>query len=393
MKKCSEIKDCISLYIDNELDPDELKAFEEHMAACADCRSELDEMMQIVGLCKDIPEVELPENFKAELHIKLLEVHGQTQKAGKPPFFYSGYFKLFSSVAAVFLLVFLIRGLYGFDLFQGTKTSNSADRPEMAAEAPAQAQAQTQEQTQAQDQTQAEAQARKDMSFADETTADRVMSQPAAKYRSSTGAGASDSMQETVPATREPDRFTSGDRNVQLMAEAKLAPEKVTRNQTTLVVTVDDPAAQLESIRNIVLENGGAEQQKAKADVTVQAAGETQEADTQETATQETGTELVMSVPNIQYETFLKALKTNYGETNVTPGEIITEDMGPAIEELLKRSDSLDSEMEKLEKDTSGQGQEELDRLNAEKLEIQDEIDALRLGTDNIAVKIILKKA
>ncbi|NJD03333.1 MAG: hypothetical protein FIA99_12245, partial [Ruminiclostridium sp.] len=124
MKKCSEIKELISLYIDDELETDERREFEEHTDSCGECRDELDELTRIIGLCRITEEEELPVDFRIELHQKLLEVQKQSKEV-KPVFYNTRYFKLFSSVAAVFLLVFLIKGFYDFDLFSNGKADRS----------------------------------------------------------------------------------------------------------------------------------------------------------------------------------------------------------------------------------------------------------------------------
>lgn len=142
MKNCSEIKEFISLYIDDELEPDKRKELEEHIDSCGVCRNELNELMRIIGLCRNIAVVELPGNFRIDLHQKLLEVQGHAEGTVKPVFFRTKYFKLFSSVAAVFLLIFLLKGFFSFDLFPNEKASESSDRIDMMAESPAQDSAQ-----------------------------------------------------------------------------------------------------------------------------------------------------------------------------------------------------------------------------------------------------------
>ena len=74
MKNCTEVRNLISLYIDDELSKAELEEFNEHINSCSHCRAELEEIKTIVRLCRDIDEVELPANFKLELHEKLVEI-------------------------------------------------------------------------------------------------------------------------------------------------------------------------------------------------------------------------------------------------------------------------------------------------------------------------------
>lgn len=73
MKKCEEIMELISLYIDDDLNETEKHQFEEHINSCIKCREELDLQMEIINLCQDMEEVELPEDFNRQLNQKLVE--------------------------------------------------------------------------------------------------------------------------------------------------------------------------------------------------------------------------------------------------------------------------------------------------------------------------------
>lgn len=46
--------------------------FERHMAQCAACRQEFEETKKIVALCRQMPEIPLPEGFAQRLHERLL---------------------------------------------------------------------------------------------------------------------------------------------------------------------------------------------------------------------------------------------------------------------------------------------------------------------------------
>ena len=366
MKKCSEIKENISLYIDNELEPDELKEFEEHIAFCEDCRNELNEIMQIVGLCKNTAEVELPENFKNELHLKLLEAQEQ-RNAEKLAFFHSRYLKLFSSIAAVFLLVFLIRGLYNFNLFTGAKSGGSTGSMNNTAAA-----------TNSQDSVK--------MKGIAEAPAAEAGNGLKAKNDDSAYQYAGGTDQGTQANGSEMFRASNDNRDAQLNMETSgSAAEKAAKNQTSLTIAVDDPAAQLENVRTIALESAGMEQAamlKSDADEVKQAA-----------VTSDTGSiELTLDIPSVQYGTFVDALNASYGQANIEPGNMATEDMTPTLEELLKQADNLDLELEKAQNANDDSKQEEIDKLKAEKAQIQDEIDNIRLGSDITVVKVILKK-
>lgn len=104
MKKCEEIMELISLYVDGELCETEKQQFEEHINSCVKCREELDLQMEIINLCHNIEEADIPEDFDRQLHEKLVN-----EKQRKGPLFRmnSKYIKLASSVAAAVLLIFI----------------------------------------------------------------------------------------------------------------------------------------------------------------------------------------------------------------------------------------------------------------------------------------------
>ena len=360
MKKCSEIKELISLYIDDELEPDERREFEEHTDSCEECRNELDELMRIVGLCRTAKEEELPADFRTELHQKLLEVQKQSKEAVKPMFYHTKYFKLFSSVAAVFLLVFLIRGFYNFGLFSNGKADQSAERVNIMAEAPAE------------DQLQMKAAA---PDTGNDSGNSMEKSEEDFQYSYNEDKG-------TQAGGTEIGRSTTGGRETQAGLAAAGAGESVTRNTTSITVAVDDPDAQVKIIEAIAVKNSGLEQQTAQPDGTE--TGYTAEVDG-------SGVVLLLNIPNMQLNAFIDALNTGYGQSNVQPEAVISEDMSVAIEDLLKQLDNLDMEIEKVENaDDASTG--ELDKLKEQKTEIQNKIDAIRMESDITNVKVIVKK-
>ncbi len=69
--KCEHIRELMSAYIDNEINEVDKIKFEKHIAECTECKEEYELLMDIVKECSDIDEVELPEDFREELHNKL----------------------------------------------------------------------------------------------------------------------------------------------------------------------------------------------------------------------------------------------------------------------------------------------------------------------------------
>lgn len=356
MKKCSEIKELISLYIDDELEADERREFEEHTDSCGECRDELDELTRIIGLCRITEEEELPVDFRIELHQKLLEVQKQSKEV-KPVFYNTRYFKLFSSVAAVFLLVFLIKGFYDFDLFSNGKADRSVEGINNMAAAPAK------------DGIQMKAALPE---TADGTGDSKERSGEAFQDSYNGGKG-------TQAGGTEADRSTAGDREPLVGLAAAETKEGVYKNSTGITIAVDDPETQIENIKAIAVKSSGMEPQAEDG------------AGTAYTAEADGSIVLFLNIPGTQLNAFINALNTGYGQSNVQPEAVIKEDMSAAIEDLLKQSDNLDLEIEKAENaDDVDTG--ELDKLKGQKVEIQDRIDAIRLESDLINVKVILKK-
>ncbi len=71
--KCETIRNLLSSYIDRELNDIEKTELENHLAECDECRQEYEMLLDIVSACSNLEEVELPQDFKTELHQRLIE--------------------------------------------------------------------------------------------------------------------------------------------------------------------------------------------------------------------------------------------------------------------------------------------------------------------------------
>lgn len=130
MKNCEEVLELLSLYIDKELDDVTVKAVEEHIESCSSCKAELCQLIEIVKMCNDIDEVELPDNFKESLHQKLvLEQENMIIKMQENKKTIRKMMKTVASVAAMFILVFAAYGLMNTGAFKALLGFNSKEAP------------------------------------------------------------------------------------------------------------------------------------------------------------------------------------------------------------------------------------------------------------------------
>ena len=106
MLTCEQVREQISLYIDHELTDDELQTFEQHLSTCEQCRQEVDLLKSIVRECNEIEEVELPDDFKQQLHQKLVQT-GQDTRQTKRRWYMN--WKAYSGLAAAILLILLVK--------------------------------------------------------------------------------------------------------------------------------------------------------------------------------------------------------------------------------------------------------------------------------------------
>ncbi|NLD50300.1 MAG: hypothetical protein GX660_24440 [Clostridiaceae bacterium] len=112
MKNCNEVKELISMYIDNELDEMDRKNVEKHVESCTECKNELEDLRKMVNFLGSFDEVDLPSDFKETLHEKLVNNKEKMQNRNRFLLISNNkYFRAVTSVAAVILIIFMARGL------------------------------------------------------------------------------------------------------------------------------------------------------------------------------------------------------------------------------------------------------------------------------------------
>ena len=380
MINCSNARENICAYIDNELGIDERLSFEKHITSCKECKNELDEMSQIVGLCKNLPQQELPVDFKMELHEKLLAVAGRQEVSVKnikrsKSFLFT---KTFASIAAGILLIFLAGSFYRFGLFTQMKAQDSANSALMAAEQPAAA--------------------KMDGNLTDNggngEAEGAVGSNKALKsYSESVGdSAAADSF--------EIDRSSSAQNRETALAGAvqMLKLENASNKLSTITITVVDPEVQAEKVKTLALENSGDLAEKSSYEIGSAATAPIdqnmtiQAKSTIDTAAAPVQTELDLIIPQTQYDQFISALNTTFGEANVQIGAFVTEDVTDALNSNIDRSNEIDSRMQELQKKDSEKNSEEISKLKDEKDTVDSQIEKMRLGSDFVNITVLINK-
>lgn len=80
--KCSDVTPLLSLYIDKQLDAQQMKQIKEHLHSCENCNVEYHALIDLLADISEIPQLELPEHFSRNLHLRL-EQEASKMKSAK----------------------------------------------------------------------------------------------------------------------------------------------------------------------------------------------------------------------------------------------------------------------------------------------------------------------
>lgn len=141
--KCDEINDRLSLYIDNELSPEEMRQVEEHLQSCEICQKEYEDYKNLISVLNGLPEEEPPEGYCKRLHKKLLENSPQREikkQVSKIMSLNRSKWLKYGSIAAALVLVIAVAGINNFG-GMGMKAKNESSYDMSTTEAPAAPQA------------------------------------------------------------------------------------------------------------------------------------------------------------------------------------------------------------------------------------------------------------
>jgi len=112
--KCNEIRELLSLYIDQMLDESQIKEVEEHLSACDACRNEYNELKEMVDLLGHAEMIPVPAAFDFRLKKALKEEKQSMLASGMigKPLKKKSQWRMLTSIAAVFAVGVLSFGLY-----------------------------------------------------------------------------------------------------------------------------------------------------------------------------------------------------------------------------------------------------------------------------------------
>lgn len=381
MTSCADVRENISAYADNELSASERESFEEHISRCPSCRDELEDMLRIIAICRSMPQQELPEGFKAELHEKLTAVsarqtniHVIREKPKKIVFA-----RTIASIAAGILLIFLGGGIIRFGLFSGGFMSKSSDNADMTASTPAPS-AKPAENSLAYSINEAQ-----DMDIdgfqSSEPMADAPMDALSMDYGIMDSGNGAEITAKSFTANRsvEKDERDNG-HNQGMNAEA------ATSKTATITVTTRDIAAASGKVTILAAVNNG----MAPAENIAFDGQDIPETSALSIHMEEENTQkqLQYVFAEADYSAFAAALNDTFGAADVQTGAFVSEDMTDTINVLIDQSVMYDAEIQKLQNDNNAKAPEEINKLKKEKESIDEQIEWIRLNSDFVTVTI-----
>jgi hypothetical protein len=349
MRKCTEYKEMIYEYIDNELDSNLLTEFEDHIKICLSCKVELDEYVQTLKLINSIEEEELPQNFKENLHAKLIEEKSNSDKKNNILFIRKKYFRVIGSIAAIFIFAVIMKGFLGNQMSMSTADKNTA--MQNAA-----------------------------LSLSEEAAAmeEPVKSKEADSSMMRKGVNndvAIDANQSTTIADLK-------DVEV-LFSEAVSGDAEKTIKSIKIVLKVDKPENEIEKIKVKLIESGAKLIESRDLQTTAQYS-------LKSAVTAKIGSlQIEFLILNTEFDKALDSLKAIWGEEAITSTETAAIKVTDKINQLNSKLLELNNNITNFDKDN--QNNITLNELETEKSEIQSEIEDIKKDVEYSVVSLTLE--
>ncbi len=80
---CNQVKENLSTFLDDELDPSQSAAIKAHLIRCADCRRERDKLELIGTRLRSIPPVTAPRDFEFQIYSRIRDKSDTRTAPGK----------------------------------------------------------------------------------------------------------------------------------------------------------------------------------------------------------------------------------------------------------------------------------------------------------------------
>lgn len=379
MTSCLKVKENICAYIDNELCAEERLSLEEHISNCPSCKSELDDLAAIVEICTNLPQQELPADFSAKLHEKLLAAAVRQVRDTKGIRRTKGFLltRTLASIAAGALLIFLAGNFIRFGLLSPKmKAENTQISADMAAEAQAEPAAGAEDGNSG-------------------ISVSRIESETAADQNA-----VNFSMAANDAESLEIDRSaTTQDREGAAYITGMPDAEDVSSKLSTIAITADETEGTAEKVRMLAADNNGEETDiySFSSDVMKSSPQETPMAVQPKGADRNYGggqsqTELRFVFPKTHFDQFTTVLIDTFGAANVQMGAIVTEDMTETVNSMIKESENIDIRLQELQDEDAVKNSDEISRLKEKKEAVDSSVEAIRIGSDLVCVTVYINR-
>ncbi|HHW49076.1 MAG TPA: hypothetical protein GXX14_10760 [Clostridiaceae bacterium] len=367
MKKCREINELMSLYIDNQLDDSACTEFEKHINACDSCREELNRLIKVIELCRNVDEIELPEGFREELHQKLVAEKEKLYKQYRGTNLLNKYVKICSTIAACLILSFFAGRFIANNYFLPAKHDESRQSAELTS------------------------MQQHDAAGAAENAALNVESFSETEEEMTFSIAVDDGNQlsgEEIPDTSRHTNANERSSGAMLLNTVPVNNKNI--NIKFKVNNIADAQAQIERIEEFAINNGAEisdyispcfvegkydEMTKEAVDIDVTAKANV----------------LYLKVQDDKYGEFIDLLKSNFSNLNIEVGDLETKDCTEIFDELNTQLQVLDKRIEELEKRKEVSDPDELNRLKRERKVIWDKMERLQLDSNYTFITVELR--
>lgn len=420
MLKCSEAIEMMSMYIDSRLSNSEKATFEEHVNSCKSCSEELNELLKVVKLCSEIPEVEVPEGFKEKLYTRLMELNENEEGRSKTVQFWNKYLKIGSTVAAALILVVVLKGIWGnmsllsSDKFTGNTSTKFAAKSEAKAEYAepakkepnnfgiAKADEPVREQPKKEELKKEEpgAAAQRSVETPKMSASQASVGSPAdnknknvnSKMLADSAQNGSESKKEAPKSPEIPSRSSNSD----VIVFDKPKSNTIVKKDVAIAIKSESPPVVLEKVKTFAAANSG-EIQPSNFNKTVTTSSTTMTASSTTTTTGSAAgagstLSIIIKVPESQYAVFTNILKSNIGANLMEIGSVSTQDMTEELDADNKKLDELNKSIKDAGDGKGGTGTQDVDSLKNELESTEKEIQQIKGSTDYIYVTITISK-